>query len=79
MRRMRNRKREDQAVMALVALTILNDKYVITDEELEKYISKPVKLSKADAAALKRARPKLLKAIRKELKQGAKQFMETIR
>jgi len=49
---------------------------IVTDEEIENYMSQPVKLTKEDEAALKRARPKLLAALRKELRPDAKRLQK---
>lgn len=69
------RRREEQALEALVALALRHDQDGISDDEITKYMSKPTKLSKADQAALDRARPKLLKALREELRPHTKRYM----
>lgn len=67
--------REEQALEALVALALRHDQDGITDAEISRYMSKPVKLSKEDSAALKRARPKLLEALREELRPHTRRYM----
>jgi hypothetical protein len=68
-------RREEQALEALVALALRHDQEGITDAEIKEYMSNPEKLTQADAAALKRARPGLLKALLRELKPDVKRFM----
>ena len=70
-----SRRREEQALEALVALALRHDQDGISDAEISKYMSQPTRLSKADQAALDRARPKLLKALRKELRPDTKRYM----
>jgi hypothetical protein len=69
-----SRCRERQAIEALVSLALRNTQGIVTDEEVAEYMSKPVTLSKEDETALKRARPGLLKALRKELTPDAKRL-----
>lgn len=61
--------REEKALEALVGLALHHSCDKITDAEIQKYLSKPVKLSKEDEDALKRARPALLKSLRSFYKQ----------
>ena len=75
-RRLVSRRRERQALEALVALALRNVQGIVTDEEIENYMSQPVNLTKEDEAALKRARPKLLAALRKELRPDAKRLQK---
>lgn len=58
----RQRRKEDRACAALVTLA-LHDEDMLTDKEMERYMKKPLKLSKADSAALKRARPGLIESL----------------
>ena len=69
-----SRRREDQALEALVALALRNDTEPVTAAEIERYTRRPVRLSREDAAALKRARPKLLAALKCELRPDAKRL-----
>ena len=75
-RRPVSRRRERQALETLVALALRNVQGIATDEEIENYMSQPVTLTKEDEAALKRARPKLLAALRKELRPDAKRLQK---
>lgn len=75
MQRRVSRRREEQALEALVALALRHDQDGISDAEISKYMSQPTRLSKADQAALDRARPKLLAALRKELRPDTKRYM----
>ena len=65
-RRLVSRRREQLAIEALVALALRNDTEPVTAAEIERYTRRPVRLSREDAAALKRARPKLLAALKRE-------------
>lgn len=69
-----SRRREEQALEALVALALRNDTEPVTAAEIERYTRRPVRLSREDAAALKRARPKLLAALKRELRPDAKRL-----
>lgn len=63
---------EARALECLVALALRIDLGEGTQEEIAKYMTEPVKLSKEDEDALKRAHPKLLEALREELKADAR-------
>jgi hypothetical protein len=76
LQRLVSRRRERQALEALVAIALRNVQGIVTDEEIENYMSQPVKLTKEDEAALERARPKLLAALRRELRPDAKQLQK---
>ena len=69
-----SRRREEKALEALVALALRNDTEPVTAAEIERYTRRPVRLSREDAAALKRARPKLLAALKRELRPDAKRL-----
>ena len=58
----KQRRKEDRACAALITLA-LHDEEMLTDKELERYMNKPIKLSKADSAALKRVRPRLIESL----------------
>lgn len=73
-RRLVSRRREQLAIEALVALALRNDTEPVTAAEIERYTRRPVRLSREDAAALKRARPKLLAALKRELRPDAKRL-----
>jgi len=61
-------RREAKALEALVALALHQDYGPVTEAEIANYLKQPPKLSKEDKAALRRARPEFLKALRKELR-----------
>lgn len=69
-----SRRREEQALKCLVALALRNSAGEVTDAEIERYTRRPVRLSREDAAALKRARPKLMAALKRELRPDAKRL-----
>lgn len=69
-----SRQREDQALEALCALALRNTDGEVTAAEIERYTRRPVRLSREDAAALKRARPKLLAALKRELRPDARRL-----
>ncbi len=69
-----SRRREEQALLALMALALRNGVEPVTEAEIAKYTSQPVKLSAEDEAALKRARPEFLKALRVVLRPDAKEI-----
>jgi hypothetical protein len=69
-----SRHREYQALEALVALALRNTYEPVTAAEIERYTRRPVRLTRADQAALNRARPKLLAALKRELRPDAKRL-----
>lgn len=69
-----SKRREDQALDCLVALALRIDMSEVTQAEIAEYMHKPVNLSDEDRAALKRAHPKLLEALREELRPDAKRI-----
>ena len=73
-RRLVSRRREQLALEALVALALRNDTEEVTAAEIERYTRRPVRLTRADQAALDRAHPKLLAALKRELRPVAKRL-----
>lgn len=70
-----SRQREDRALEALCALALHQDYGPLTASEIANYLKQPPKLSKEDEAALRRAHPEFLKALRERLRPDAKRLV----